>query len=121
MERNDGGCLARLPNALWAQVVTVERIEFFHDDSVPASKWRGYDAAGALCWYRHSFQRWNESFDDEDQPCLRHAGSETLEAWRCADGDWLRRRVVIGAAGRCAGRVDDSGLERVAAQEVPRL
>lgn len=121
MDMDDGGWLSRLPDALWTQVVTVERIGRFHDDSVPASKWRGYDAAGALCWYRHSFQLWNESFDDEDEPCFRHAGSEMLEAWLCEDGSWLRRRVVVAGEGRCGGRVEDSGFERVSAREVPRL
>jgi|JI6StandDraft_1071083.scaffolds.fasta_scaffold979078_1 hypothetical protein len=119
MKRTDRKSISRLPDALWAQVVEVDRSEFFHDESVPASKWRGYDATGALCWYRHSFQLWHDSFDEEDQPCLRHAGSEILEAWRCMDDSWLRRRIVIAGEGGCNRRIADSGVERVSAREVP--
>lgn len=121
MERGDGGWLSRLPAELWARVITVERIESFHDDSVPASKWRGYDADGTLCWYRHSFQLWSERFDDEDEPCRSHTVSEMLEAWLCTDGSWLRRRILVTGDGGSKGGVEDSGFERVSAREVPRL
>lgn len=121
MERDDGSWLARLPYDMKDAVVTPERVESFHDDSVPASKWRGYDFDDNLCWYRHSYQLWTESFDDDDEPCLRHAGGEMLEAWRCRDGSWLRRLIVIAPHGHCGGGVSDSGFERVSAREVPRL
>lgn len=110
-----------LPDGPALQGVVIDRFEFHHDESIPASKWRGYDAAGELCWYRHSFELWHESFDDEDQPCLRHAGSELLEARRCADGGWLRRKIVIPADGPCAGRIDDSGVEQITAAEAPDM
>lgn len=121
MERIDESWLARLPEDVADSVVMPQRIESFHDDSVPASKWRGYDSGGNLCWYRHSFQLWVESFDEDDEPCFRHNGGEELEAWRCGDGSWLRRLVVTGPSGRCGGTASDSGLERVSARDVPRF
>lgn len=45
-----------LPDGPALQGVVIDRFEFHHDESIPASKWRGYDAAGELCWYRHSFE-----------------------------------------------------------------
>lgn len=120
MERDDGSWRARLPADMQDAVVAPQRVESFHDDSVPASKWRGYDADGTLCWYRHSYQLWDESFDDDDEPCLRMGGGEVLEAWRCRDGSWLRRLIEIVPQGLCGG-TRDSGLQRVSPREVPRL
>ncbi|MBU0604470.1 MAG: hypothetical protein KKD25_18945 [Gammaproteobacteria bacterium] len=121
MDRRDEGWQTGLPDDMKDSVVEPVSREAFHDDSVPASKWRGYDADGALCWYRHSFQLWEERFDDEDIPYMLQVASELLEVWRCLDGSWLRRQLRVGAQGACGKRVEDSGVERVAARDVPRL
>lgn len=49
MERNRDFWQARLPINLHEHVVWPVRMEEHHDDSVPASKWRGYDVLGLLC------------------------------------------------------------------------
>jgi hypothetical protein len=121
MIRNETDWRARLPEELCADVVPVLWSESFHDDGVPASKWRGYGADGALCWYRHSFMLWEECFDEDDLPFQRQAGGESLEAWRCRDGSWLRRLVKTQGEGICGQRIQDGGYERVSARDVPRL
>jgi hypothetical protein len=123
MERNDDAWQARLPMELLAHVIWPVRTEAHHDDSVPASKWRGYDVLGVLCWYRHHYAQWDYTFDDEDEPCMRMLRSESFEAWRCLDGQWLRRVQSNEASGpgEGEGAMHDSGFERVPAQQVPRL
>lgn len=122
MDRLSLNWLARLPVELHELVIPPARIESFHDDSVPASKWRGYDIAGELCYYHHSYTLWEQLFDDEDEPCLRQLEAESLEAWRCEDGTWLRRLIRHGAAGTCAGKPrGDSGFEQVGARDIPRF
>jgi hypothetical protein len=97
------------------------RTEAHHDDGVPASKWRGYDALGLLCWYRHRFSQWDAAFDDTDQPVIQLLREEHFEAWRSLAGPWVRRVQRIDGDGREDGVVDDSGFEIVTAQAVPRL
>jgi len=121
MERHDDAWQARLPMELLPHVIWPVRTEAHHDDSVPASKWRGYDVLGVLCWYRHHYAQWDFTFDDEDEPCMRMLRSESFEAWRCMDGQWLRRVQSIEGPGQCQGGEHDSGFERVPAQQVPRL
>mgnify|MGYP006951305332 CR=1 FL=1 len=121
MERPSDHWQAHLPLTLLTEVVGPQRVEAHHDDGVPASKWRGYDAEGALCWYRHHFSQWDFTFDDEDEPCMRLLRSETFEAWRRIDGRWIRRVQGLEGPGRCAGQAHDSGFEVVSAQQVPRL
>ncbi|GAA5171847.1 hypothetical protein [Viridibacterium curvum] len=110
----------RLPLTLQDLVIAPVTTESFHDDSVPASKWRGYDAAGELCYYHHTYTLWQEQFDEEDQPWLRQLEAESLEAWRCHDGNWLRRLIRGSTGGHCGGR-EDRGFELVSAREIPRL
>jgi len=121
MDRPSDSWQARLPAELQPHVIWPVRQESHHDDSVPASKWRGYDALGQLCWYRHHFSQWDYAFDDDDEPCMRMLRSETFEAWRCLDGRWLRRVQGLQGPGRCEGDEHDSGFEVVNAQQVPRL
>ncbi|GAA0747195.1 hypothetical protein LRH25_23620 [Ideonella azotifigens] len=121
MEREPQSWQARLPAELQAQVCWPVRIESHHDDGVPASKWRGYDALGLLCYYRHHFSQWDYSFDDEDQPCMRMLRAEDFEAWRCLNGQWLRTVEVIEGEGSCGGRAHHSGFEIVPPQHIPRL
>jgi hypothetical protein len=128
VERDAGRWQARLPAALVDQVAWPLRVESFHDDAVPSSKWRGYDALGLLCYYRHVFSRWSTDFDDDGPgpggpaacALLQH---EDLEAWRTLLGTWVRRvqrtRWVEAPDGGCL--VDDSGFEIVAARAIPRL
>ena len=103
------------------QVVHPHQRRFKEYIRCPASKWRGYDAQGLLCYYRHHFAQWDYSFDDEDEPCMRMLRSESFEAWRCLDGQWLRRVQSHEASGPGQGAMHDSGFERVPAQQVPRL
>lgn len=48
MDRAIDHWAARLPAALLPHVVVPLRVEAHHDDGVPASKWRGYDAEAGL-------------------------------------------------------------------------
>jgi hypothetical protein len=79
MERNLDHWSARLPANLKEHVVWPVRVEAHHDDGVPASKWRGYDALGLLCYYRHSFSQWDAAFDDEDRPLTQLLREEHFE------------------------------------------
>lgn len=121
MERPPEHWQAHLPATLQPDVVGPVRVESHHDDAVPASKWRGYDADGALCWYRHHFAQWDFTFDDEDEPCMRLLRTETFEAWRRTDGRWIRRVQALDGPGRCSAQARDSGFEVVSPQQVPRL
>ncbi len=121
MERDHDSWQARLPAELQAHVFWPVRVESHHDDSVPASKWRGYDALGQLCYYRHHYAQWDYSFDDEDEPCMRMLRSESFEAWRCLNGQWLRRVQAVEGPGRCGGGARDGGFEVVPPQQIPRL
>jgi hypothetical protein len=120
MERYPESWQARLPSELIAWVVWPQRVESFHDESVPAAKWRGYDAAGNLCYYRHRFTLWDDVYDDEE-PYQRLILSESLEAWRCLDGRWLRSTLRHEGSDRCRRGTYDSGFEVVSSHEIPRL
>jgi hypothetical protein len=112
---------ARLPASLHPHVVIPVRVEMHSDDSVPATKWRGYDALGLLCWYRHHYAQWDAAFDDDDQPGLRLLREEELEAWRGLAGAWVRRVQRLHGDGRPYGGRSDSGFEVVEPGEIPRL
>ncbi len=121
MERDDNHWQARLPEKLLAEVVWPVQVEAAHDDGVPASKWRGLDALGLLCYYRHHFLRWDELPDDEGVSPVRVSQEESFEAWRSLLGPWVRR---LQRSERLPdGRVvhSDSGFEIVPAQQIPRL
>lgn len=117
--RNDWN--ARLPERLQEHLVIPVRVEVHHEHSVPATKWRGYDALGLLCWYRHHFAQWDAEFGDEDQPQLRLLREEDFEAWRGLTGSWLRRVQRLADDGRDSPAFSDSGFELVSSTEVPRL
>jgi hypothetical protein len=121
MERLSDSWQVRLPVELHDMVVAPVVTEAFHDDTIPASKWRGYDAGGELCYYHHTYTLWQDSFDEDEMPCRHQIEAESLEAWRCTDGAWLRRLIRYGAAGTCGERNRDRGFERVSAREIPRL
>ncbi|WP_428422172.1 hypothetical protein [Methylibium sp.] len=121
MERDHDSWQARLPAELQAHVFWPVRVESHHDDGVPASKWRGYDALGQLCYYRHHYAQWDYSFDDEDEPCMRMLRSESFEAWRCLNGQWLRRVQAVEGPGQCGSGAHDGGFEVVPPQQIPRL
>jgi hypothetical protein len=121
MDRPQDHWQARLPEPLHSQVVWPVKLESHHDDDVPASKWRGYDALGLLCWYRHRFSQWDARFDDEDEPQAQLLREEDFEAWRSLGGPWIRRVQRLDGDGRECGLLSDSGFEVVPASEVPRL
>lgn len=121
MERDTDHWQARLPDTLQQHVVWPVRVEAHHDDGVPASKYRGYDALGLLCWYRHRFTQWDASFDDDDQPTIQLLREEDFEAWRSLQGPWIRRVQRLHGDGRDCGEFSDSGFELVEAQAIPRL
>ena len=120
MLRESDSWQARLPIEMLERVVCPQRVESFHDKSVPASKWRGYDSVGALCYYRHWFALWDDCPDDEE-PYRRLMVSESLEAWRTTDGNWIRQILRSEGADACHGGGFDSGFELVAPQAIPRL
>jgi len=121
MEREPDTWQTRLPAELLAQVMWPVRLEAHHDDSVPASKWRGYDLHGLLCYYRHRFSQWDSSLDAEGEPMAVLLRDEHFEAWRCHTGQWLRRVQRIAGDGREDGVMSDSGFSLVEAQAIPRL
>ena len=112
--------LARLPQIHLRLIVPPIKVERFHDDLAPATKWRGYAADGSLCYYRHSFTLWDDIFDDEE-PYQRLQQSEDFEAWRAVDGQWLRRVQRLDGRGHCGRRAHDTGFEWTDASAVPRL
>lgn len=121
MEREISHWQSRLPANLHDHVVWPVRVEEHHDDGVPASKWRGYDALGLLCYYRHRFSQWDAALDDEDRPMIQLLREEHFEAWRSLGGVWVRRIQRIDGDGREDGMVSDSGFEVVEPQDIPRL
>lgn len=137
MERDAGHWQARLPAELVEQVVWPTRTQVHHDDGVPATKWRGYDALGLLCYYRHVYSRWTVELDEAEGAAAPGAAQpapcelqqlEDLEAWRTLLGTWVRRvqRVRrVGAPPSGAGDADqvvvDTGFELVTARAIPRL
>jgi hypothetical protein len=120
MERDTLHWQARLPARLLEHVVWPVRTEAHHDDSVPASKWRGYDALGLLCWYRHRFSQWDAGLDGDDAE-VRLLREEDFEAWRSLAGPWIRRVQRLDGDGQADGQHSDSGFEVVAASDIPRL
>lgn len=121
MDRHDDHWQAHLPANLIDHVVIPVRTEHHSDDSVPASKWRGYDALGLLCWYRHRFSQWDAAFDDDDQPQMQLLREEDFEAWRSLAGPWVRRVQRTEGDGPPRGHSSDSGFEVVAGADIPRL
>ncbi|MDE2372291.1 MAG: hypothetical protein KGN16_25200 [Burkholderiales bacterium] len=113
MDRNQDHSQARLPEKLLEHVIWPVRVEAHHDDNGPASKWRGYDALGVLCWCRHRYSQWDAAFDDEDQPMIEPLREEEFEAWRSLTGDWVRRVQRLDGDGRPCGELSDSGFEVV--------
>ena len=91
MERDEDHWRARLPDSLVAHVVWPVRVEAHHDDGVPASKWRGYDVLGLLCYYRHHYSRWSAPYDDDEGAPNELQQQEDFEAWRTLLGTWVRR------------------------------
>jgi len=120
MERISESWQARLPFELQSWVVCPQRLESFCDNSVPAAKWRGYDAGGNLCYYRHSFSQWEEMADDEE-PYQRLIMSESLEAWRGLDGRWFRFLQRTVGPDQCSRRSHGKVLEVVPAHAIPRF
>jgi hypothetical protein len=102
-------------------VIWPVRLESHHDDGVPASKWRGYDVLGTLCYYRHRYSQWDASLDGEDEPIVHLLREEDFEAWRTVLGTWLRRIQRIDGDGQADGMVCDSGFELVDPKSIPRL
>lgn len=122
MERDTDHWQARLPENLHEHVVWPVKFDSHHDDGVPASKWRGYDALGLLCWYRHRFSQWDAALDDADLPVVQLLREEDFEAWRTLSGVWVRRvQRLSGPTEDGVDRFSDSGFELVPANAVPRL
>lgn len=122
MERSFDTWQTRLPQELLDHVVWPVRTESHHDDGVPASKWRGYDMTGLMCYYRHHFSQWDASLDaDDGEPFVLLLRAEDFEAWRTHIGTWICRSVRIDGDGRSDGLAKDSGFEHVDAKSIPRL
>jgi hypothetical protein len=132
LERDGGHWQARLPAGLLHLVAWPVRVEAFHDDAVPSSKWRGHDALGLLCYYRHVFSRWSIDLDDaesgpglavDDPNACELLQQEDLEAWRTLLGTWVRRVQRVRRVDTPVGHtlVVDSGFEIVSARAIPRL
>jgi hypothetical protein len=115
---------ARLPLTLLTQVVWPVRMQSFHDDGVPASKWRGYDALGLLCYYRYVYSRWSTDFCDTSGAAPELLQQEEMEAWRTLLGTWVRRSQSLRPSDPpdpAQPLVVESGFELVTARSIPRL
>lgn len=121
MHAADEDWRARLPDNLLPHLVIPVRTERHHEASVPATKWRGYDALGGLCWYRHRFAQWDAALDEDGLASAQLLREEEFEAWRGLGGDWVRRVQRVAGDGRPFGRFSDSGFELVPPTEIPRL
>jgi len=120
MDRPDDHWQARLPQTLVEQVIWPVRLESHHDEGVPATKWRGYDVLGTLCYYRHRYAQWDASFND-DGPVLHLLREEDFEAWRTILGTWLRRVQRHDGDPLAQDWIHDSGFELVDPKSIPRL
>lgn len=123
MDRDTDHWQARLPQPLQAEVVWPVRVEVVHDDSVPVSKWRGYDALGLLCWVRHRYTQWTGDLDAgagdmAATPPVMLLREDEFEAWRSLLGTWVRR---VQRQDLATGQVSDSGFEVVPVRSIPRL
>jgi hypothetical protein len=122
MERITDRWQARLPLELLGYVIRPVQLQLHHDAAVPATKWRGYDGQGALCYYRHHFSQRDASLGGEDdEPVIHLLREEDFEAWRTHVGTWVRRIQRIEGDGNPDGRVHDLGFQQVEAQAIPRL
>jgi hypothetical protein len=119
MERDADVWQFRLPVELQTWVIWPLAVESFHEESVPAAKWRGYDTCGQLCYYRHVYSLWEDVHDDEE-PFQRLVLSEFLEAWRTLDGRWIRSIQRTEGPYHCRAEPYDSGFELVPPQAIPR-
>jgi len=120
MELDAGLWQSRLPIELRTWVIGPLAIESFHEDSVPAAKWRGYDTSGRLCYYRHVYSLWEDVHDDEE-PYQRLLVREFFEAWRALDGRWIRSVQRSEGSNQCRHTPYDSGFELVSHRDMPRL
>jgi len=120
MDRKTDHWQARLPAPLQAHVVMPVRVEVHRDDETPATKWRGYDALGQLCWYRHHYAQWDAGFEADDEPVAQLLHEEDFEAWRSLPGSWIRRVQRLQGDGKPCGVASDTGFEVVDATGVPR-
>lgn len=122
MQRITDHWQARLPQKLLEQVAWPIRVEEHHDPEVPASKWRGYDLQGRLCYYRHRYSQWDATLDGEDgEPMVQLLRAEEFEAWRTHYGSWIRHVQRIEGDGNETGCPHDLGFEQVDAKLIPRL
>ena len=121
MDRHPDPWQARLPARLLPHLVPPVRVEVHHDDDVPATKWRGYDALGLLCWYRHVYSLWDARLDADEEPYALLLREEDFEAWRSLSGDWLRRGQRLEGDGRACGVASDTGFQVVDGSGIPRL
>jgi hypothetical protein len=119
MEYDNALWQSRLPVELQTWVIWPLAIESFHEDSVPAAKWRGYVTCGQLCYYRHVYSLWEDVHDDEE-PYKRLVEREFFEAWRALDGRWIRSVQRSEGGYQCRRRAYDTGFELVPPQEMPR-
>ena len=61
------------------------------EPSLSATRLRGFDRAGQLCLYQHTYTLAAVDFDADDTPYVRVALRETLTAVRTHAGIWLQR------------------------------
>lgn len=80
----------RLPAALRDSVRVPQRFESHEDASARSRKLIGFDANGERCFYRHAFIVTELRFDVDEWPLELPIYWEQVDAWRLADGRWLR-------------------------------
>jgi hypothetical protein len=61
------------------------------EPSLSATRLRGFDDAGQLCLYQHTYTLATVDFDSDDTPYVRVALRETVTAVRTQAGTWLQR------------------------------
>jgi hypothetical protein len=94
-----------LPPESLGATVTPLTLESFADKMAYARKTKGYDAAGALCFYHHAYSMPNERFDEDGIFQESEAHYQEVTAWRLYTGDWLVRRYEAGEQGVCGSRL----------------
>ena len=81
----------RLPQHIRSRAVAPRSALAAREPSLSATRLRGFDGAGRLCLYQHTYTLAAVDFDADDAPYVRVALRETVTAVRTQAGTWLQR------------------------------
>lgn len=80
-----------LPQHIRQRAVVPCRALAAREPSLSATRLRGFDDAGQLCLYQHTYTLAAVDFDGDDTPYVRVTLRETVTAVRTHAGTWLQR------------------------------